>query len=343
MIPASRSEAVLQPARSSDVDEHARRLVGWRQDYSQLSPGRFDGTVLQASLGSVALLQERTNQRLRERFVVPAGELVVAVPIELSGPAHWGDARLDADAIAVCRGGEPTDLLTPNVFGIVGFAIPATGPAVDALEPGVPRVLRDRGCADAMRALFAQGLAAARRGSARDGRVEVGHGQDHGDGDGDPVRARFAGLLADEVGGVAARIASGGEGTVEVPALARRLSLVRRAEAFVEAHGDAHDPAAPTVAELCRATGACRRTLQASFVDVLGIGPSRYLRALRLNRVRADLKRDAASVSEVAVRWGFWHLGRFSADYRAMFGELPSETRARARGPGPQSRAADFG
>jgi transcriptional regulator GlxA family with amidase domain len=28
----------------------------------------------------------------------------------------------------------------------------------------------------------------------------------------------------------------------------------------------------------------------------------------------------------VAVRWGFFHLGSFSADYRRMFGEGPSET-----------------
>lgn len=322
MVPAPVSEAALQPARSSDVDEHARQLVGWRQDYSQLSPGRFEGTVLQASLGAVALLEERTNQRLRERFVVPAGELVVAVPVTLSGVAHWGDARLDADSVAVCRGGEPTELLTPREFGIVGIAVPAAGHAVDALLPGVPRVIEDAAAARTLRGLFAQALVAAGSG-----------------GPAQAVRTRFAGVLAGEVGALAARVAADGEGTAPVPGLARRLSLVRRAEAFVHAN----EAAAPTVAELCLATGACRRTLQAAFVDVLGIGPSRYLRALRLNRVRADLKRDGSSVSEVAVRWGFWHLGRFSADYRAMFGELPSQTRARAGAVAPDGSAADFG
>ena len=40
-------------------------------------------------------------------------------------------------------------------------------------------------------------------------------------------------------------------------------------------------------------------------------------------------KRDyegPVSVADVAASWGFWHLSHFAADYKAMFGELPSET-----------------
>ncbi|MCK5375915.1 MAG: helix-turn-helix domain-containing protein, partial [Acidobacteria bacterium] len=31
-------------------------------------------------------------------------------------------------------------------------------------------------------------------------------------------------------------------------------------------------------------------------------------------------------VTDVANNWGFWHMGQFAADYRKMFGELPSQT-----------------
>jgi AraC family ethanolamine operon transcriptional activator len=45
--------------------------------------------------------------------------------------------------------------------------------------------------------------------------------------------------------------------------------------------------------------------------------------------VRQELKvapAGTASVREIARRWGFWHTGEFAADYRRLFGELPSET-----------------
>jgi AraC family ethanolamine operon transcriptional activator len=63
---------------------------------------------------------------------------------------------------------------------------------------------------------------------------------------------------------------------------------------------------------------------------VLDLNPVKFLRALRLNAVRRALKQAAGServaVADIAARWGFWHLSHFSADYKAMFGELPSET-----------------
>jgi AraC-like DNA-binding protein len=59
----------------------------------------------------------------------------------------------------------------------------------------------------------------------------------------------------------------------------------------------------------------------------------RYLRSARLARVREALIRadGAASVTDIAMGWGFSHLGRFAAEYRGQFGESPSETFRRGR------------
>jgi transcriptional regulator GlxA family with amidase domain len=53
----------------------------------------------------------------------------------------------------------------------------------------------------------------------------------------------------------------------------------------------------------------------------------------RLQLVRDELLRSDAevNVTTMALRYGFSHLGRFSAYYRATFGEMPSETLRRRR------------
>ena len=112
-----------------------------------------------------------------------------------------------------------------------------------------------------------------------------------------------------------------------LPALAARKRIVDRACALALA-----DPAQPpSMLELCRAVGASRRKLNYCFQDVLGCSPLKVLRAARLQAVRRELRRGAGTVQDVAARWGFWHLGQFSLDYKKHFFELPSETLARAR------------
>ena len=48
--------------------------------------------------------------------------------------------------------------------------------------------------------------------------------------------------------------------------------------------------------------------------------------------VHRELWHSASSttrITDVANNWDFWHMGQFAADYRKLFGELPSETLAR--------------
>ncbi|MFJ2828777.1 AraC family transcriptional regulator [Streptomyces sp. NPDC087263] len=71
------------------------------------------------------------------------------------------------------------------------------------------------------------------------------------------------------------------------------------------------------------------RTLQEAFRKNLGMSPMTYVNEVRLQRVREQLRVSApgtVTVSDVAYRWGFAHLGRFAHRYRARFGESPSQT-----------------
>ncbi len=84
-----------------------------------------------------------------------------------------------------------------------------------------------------------------------------------------------------------------------------------------------------TVNELCKIAKVSIRTLQYAFLEHYGVTPKTYLKYLRLNNVRRELwlsDSNLTKVNDVSNLCGFWHMGQFAADYRNLFGELPSET-----------------
>ena len=101
---------------------------------------------------------------------------------------------------------------------------------------------------------------------------------------------------------------------------------VRRVEEYIRTHVD--EPL--TIERLAELAGVSPSTLFAGFRNRHGITPMAFVRQLRLQHVRDELLDDAtpglASVTDVALKWGFAHLGRFAIDYKRAFGESPSAT-----------------
>ena len=111
---------------------------------------------------------------------------------------------------------------------------------------------------------------------------------------------------------------------VPAPALPRH---VQRAQDFIETHAEQ----AITMADVARVACVSERALQEGFRRYLGTTPNAYLREVRLQRIQGDLRAAAGSgapvaLYEIAYRYGFFHLGRFAAYYKARFGESPSAT-----------------
>lgn len=93
---------------------------------------------------------------------------------------------------------------------------------------------------------------------------------------------------------------------------------------------DSTPEAALTVADLALCAGVSERSLHAAFRRQLGTSPMAYVRRRRLEHAHDELLRldpsSGAKVTDVALRYGFAHTGRFAAAYRARFGEPPSAT-----------------
>ena len=106
-----------------------------------------------------------------------------------------------------------------------------------------------------------------------------------------------------------------------------RLKRIGQARDFIAAH--LQTPI--YLKDLGTALQVTPRGLEILFQDLLGVSPITYLRHQRLHGVRRGLQdADPAPgvVKEVALNWGFWHLGNFAHDYRQLFGESPSATLA---------------
>lgn len=109
---------------------------------------------------------------------------------------------------------------------------------------------------------------------------------------------------------------------------APRPRHLRLAEGFIEAHLDQ----AITLEEVAAAAGISPRALQMVFREQRGVSPLGFWRQMRLDRARRDLTDGRGSVTEIALRWGFQHFGRFAESYRAAYGMSPRDTLRGGRG-----------
>jgi AraC-like DNA-binding protein len=108
----------------------------------------------------------------------------------------------------------------------------------------------------------------------------------------------------------------------------KQARAVRVALEFMEQTAEDNPP----LSQICEAAAVSERTLNRAFNERFEIGPKAYFLRLRLGRVRQDLLRQETphTISNIANRWGFWHLGQFARDFQKQFGELPSDSSRRS-------------
>lgn len=105
-------------------------------------------------------------------------------------------------------------------------------------------------------------------------------------------------------------------------------SFVKRVERYIEEH--AHEPI--SIVDMAEFAGVSSRSLFTGFRRYRNTSPMYYLKEVRLRFVHEELQRQSSgtvTVTTVAFRWGFSHLGHFTTDYKRRFGESPSQTLSR--------------
>lgn len=306
-----------------DVDEHAANLGKWDQYYDQLSSGSFRGTLSEVWIGDMQVFREVTNQSVVEQGQAWAGARLFGVPMAWNGNGSFCDHPLHSDSIFSFGPGSEFSVHSPREFDVVGIAIKEDDyeRVVESLaEAGSKRMPPDRPavmrCASGLTELraFLDSLFDV----LADDSAILSHPTVQ-----KTIRSALVGHICDS-------IQTASDMPPPLASYQARKAIVDRARHYVLSN--LHDTV--TIAELCEALNTSRRTIQYCFQEVLNTNPVQYLRAIRLNSVRRELRDGNPAITQVqdiAARWGFWHLSHFASDYRAMFGELPSDTLRRPR------------
>lgn len=303
-----------------DIDAHAAAQGDWVLHYEQLSSGRFRGELTLVLLDGVRLTEEKTSLALRQRGRLGEQVYGFAMSVAPTGDVYFDGRKVHPDAI-LCGSGREIDFVTPAQHHLIALTVERSllnllwermyqKPLASWLERQM-EVLPTPESAAALRSKHQQALkealALAQHFSEPSALNQLR----------DDILIEWIEALPPSVD------------TSELDSLARRKRMVDKACELMMANPD--EP--PSILDVCSRVGASRRKLNYCFQDVLGTSPTQYLRALRLNGVRRGLREAGAgaTVQDVAARWGFWHLGQFSLDYKKHFFELPSETLAQAR------------
>ncbi len=302
-----------------DVDEQARSLSGWRQEYQQLSCGKYAGAVTSLLLPDVELIIESSNLQLHQTGEVPKDSIVLAFALDAGGPGWLSGKKFDDNTMIVLANGHELDFRTPPDLTAAALVVDAKAfsqylqafdivPSVDiaiknkfaAIPPALANTLR------AYVRTIVTGI--------QSGAIDLAHpALETG------LRGALFGNFMHALGGL-----DPASQMIPRSALLRRRT-VNKAVEYIRSHID--QPI--SIIDVCMKLHIEQRVLLYCFQEVLGLAPIAYLKYLRLNHVRRELMLAAGSncdIGDVATRWGFWHLSRFSSEYRKLFGELPSET-----------------
>jgi AraC family ethanolamine operon transcriptional activator len=275
--------------------------------WAQLKRGSFDIRYSVLEEPPLRVAWRRYNIAFQAEARTEPNCSVVALLADPRTHARWFGAELTNDMVAT--GGDSIDVRTDGPSAFFSITIDESAlhrfpgsPDADVLAHGLPRFsiardpIRAAHIRGVIRRLFSQPSVAQRMASGA-----------------------LIPLLANTLENY------DGRAVERTKCLNRRFSAVRACEAYMRDHVDA----TVTLLDLSAVCGMRARSLINAFEAVTGFSPMDYLKRLRLNGVHRALGRSAkphTRVIDVATAWGFWHMGHFASDYRAMFGETPSQT-----------------
>lgn len=322
------SFASTRRVQNADMDQVVASVRGWETRLTQLAPGHGHGSLFETVLPSARLIRLAldTSAALEALPLAPRPDQLFHIgTISLeSEPLFWQGFEVRPDMLMLQTGAVPSSFALPPGCELLVARLDRT--RIESLtqvlrggedEPASRRTQLRPQPAPVLAQLRSQ-LRALVRGDV------AGHGEGIGSAE-DDLYERVASMLA-------------APPTPLHSSPETRRRALRRAEEYMDAHARERI----SLSDVCGAAECCERTLRQAFRECYGVNPMAFLKKRRLQGLRQDL-RDAAphtyTVLQLALRWGFWHMGHLGREYKSLFGETPGETLAGMRCAGKDQRS----
>jgi AraC-like DNA-binding protein len=293
--------------RIEDVDAMAAAATdGLSAEYVQLESRPFSGHWLALCAPAMVVQVGREDISVARRLRVPMDRWAVVFPIMVADSARWNASAIRSDETLICGPGEECFAFDPGGTRFAVFSFNADSATARRLS------VLSRDCAPSGIAVLQSDQAYALRRDLLALTQAVR-----------PQAVGLAGLIQTSLAHAVPR-------SRQTESFVGRSQIVQRVENFFRHHMG--EPL--SIAQLSSVAGVSERSLRNAFYDVYTTSPKRYLKLWQLHQVRRALRAvtsEEGTVTDVATLHGFYELGRFAGEYKALFGEAPSQTLHKAR------------
>jgi len=297
-----------------DFDELIYAIRAWDLDFRQLDSGPLQADILQFSGTKSLIAHARFSRRFDQRGTTPPGLWTFGIFSRKCPQLVWHDQEIDNSHIVIYKPGSEIDCVSSPDFEVFTLSCHEEDLQRTAYHWGLPEVQKLAKGLDHLQ-VSAKNLSAIRFFI----RKMISAAEE-------PETHESSALLdyENELLRQILSILSNSQPVQNASYLSRKKAIRKIKDFLAE-----HPKELVTVSRLCTIGGVSERTLQYAFLEHYGVSPKTYLKNYRLNGLRRELWNSdtgTTRINDVASLWGFWHMGQLAADYRKLFGELPSET-----------------
>lgn len=299
--------------QADDIHSHSCAISNWEQAYYQITPGKLRCSLDFLQLDNAQLYKEQFNQGTAQYGSVPPD--LVSIAMVQQSSKHCSTVQgLPFESGTLYVVGPGKDFMTHTEVGIETIVVSLSMDRVRSIcEIAFPHMVIQKNLLNSISVHKVQNFEIFLSAiyTIFD---NIKNKQDMDIAMDAPEAALIEALLC--------TIAENNEPMPRFLSEKVRADIVRRSKELI------HEGEAVNILHLCQRLRISRRTLQMAFNYVTGNSPLAYLKSVKLGHIRHQiLSNNRRSVGDIAFENGFFHLGRFSSDYKILFGELPSQTR----------------